>query len=758
MLFFSKKQAIPEVIKRRKEFSDNHQDAIPAAQQFTVAFQFLLCYAGILLICFVGQSPIIPILLPKQIARQRIVADFPFNYESKIRTKEIIKQKTDTINPCYKIDLSDHKQFEQTALSLKKDLEQLALLNIKKTNHPKVFEITNKYQSPKFSISTSDVLHLISLKPAQISNAFSEALSILREIVQEGIGSGHDTSSFVRLSSDQQDQPLFMKSEKSAIHDFKTNLRSADIPQEAINAIIHIFKSGITPNFVYDKQKTTEKTKNITQSVHPQIVHIEEGSLIVDVGSIVSKEDYEKLSAYRQEFQRRQSLIWGFNLLFFQRAFSTSILLLCAFIGVYLTQSKIKSSPRLASLTFVVLMANLLAFRLLHQLTDTHLFSQNDTLLSILPYTLPIAMGSLIITIMVDTPTGFILSLLVAALNTLMQSATFEFFIILFLPIVSVVYFARRTKLRENIIKAGTLSGAILAVITLISTLINQNNLQLSTISEQMGTALFTGILTGVLTTGILPLLERLFRHTTDITLLELTDYNHPLLRKLQLIAPGTYHHSLMVASLAERAALEIKANPLFCRCCSLFHDIGKLVKPEYFIENQVDSMENPHTKQNPSMSALIIKSHVKEGVAIAKAARLPDPIIDVIEQHHGTSLIQYFYHKALKQHTDASHETIFRYDGPKPQTKESAIIMLADAIEAASRTLKKVSSQSIEELVHSITQEKMHDQQLSSCQISLKEIDIIQRSFCLTLLNTLHSRIHYPKMQELEQAALPTL
>jgi hypothetical protein len=223
----------------------------------------------------------------------------------------------------------------------------------------------------------------------------------------------------------------------------------------------------------------------------------------------------------------------------------------------------------------------------------------------------------------------------------------------------------------------------------------------------------------------------------------------------MQVEAPGTYHHSLMVANLSENAALAVKANPILCRACSLFHDIGKMSQPDYFTENQ-GGFENPHGRQNPAMSALIIKSHVKEGIEMAREHRLPKVIRDVIRQHHGTTLVKYFYHQAkqrLKQEKlpygepeGEPDESTYRYDGPKPRFKESAIIFFADSVEAAARSLPKVTHHSVEELLENIFQDRLEDAQLDECPLTLEEISKIKQSFLKTSLNMLHSRIEYPE------------
>jgi putative nucleotidyltransferase with HDIG domain len=263
---------------------------------------------------------------------------------------------------------------------------------------------------------------------------------------------------------------------------------------------------------------------------------------------------------------------------------------------------------------------------------------------------------------------------------------------------------------------------------------------------------------------GALPMLEAAFRITTDMSWLELTDRNHPLLLRLSLEAPGTWHHSDVVADLAEVAANKIGANGTMCRACAYFHDIGKLVKPNYFSENIVGE-DNPHDDLAPTMSALIIIAHVKEGVDLALKCGLNQQIIDVIQQHHGTSLVAYFYKRAIQQQQDAREggkimnireedipevrEESFRYSGPKPQFRESGIISLADAVESASRSLEKPTPQKIEQLVNDIINKRIAEGQLDECDLTLRELKVAAETFRFTIQNMLHTRIKYPKDEE---------
>ena len=331
------------------------------------------------------------------------------------------------------------------------------------------------------------------------------------------------------------------------------------------------------------------------------------------------------------------------------------------------------------------------------------------------------------------------------------------------------VYLTLQVRRRSKLIRAGVGVGFAIWLLSLTFGLIGPINLfspianDWGMIGLQSALAVGNGILTAMVVGGALPILENLFQITTDISWLEASDLNHPLLRRMTIEAPGTYHHSLVVANLAEAAAEAIGANATLCRVCSYFHDVGKLVKPEYFTEN-MNFERNPHDDLAPTMSALIIIAHVKEGVDLALKHKLNQRIIDIIQEHHGTSLVYYFYQRALQQQEDARAggkimymrkedvpevgEESFRYSGPKPQTKESAIVSLADIVESASRSLEKPTLQKIEQLVDELIEERIADRQLDECDLTLGELKIIAERFRFTLMTMLHSRIAYPKQE----------
>jgi putative nucleotidyltransferase with HDIG domain len=329
------------------------------------------------------------------------------------------------------------------------------------------------------------------------------------------------------------------------------------------------------------------------------------------------------------------------------------------------------------------------------------------------------------------------------------------------------VYLTLQVRRRSRLIRAGvgvglaiwllSLTFGIIGPLDLLSPAVNNWRI----IGIQSALAIGNGILTATIVGGVLPIFEHLFQITTDISWLEASDLNHPLLRRMTIEAPGTYHHSLVVANLAESAAEAIGANATLCRVCSYFHDVGKLVKPDYYTEN-MNFERNPHDDLAPTMSALIIIAHVKEGVDLALKHGLNRRIIDIIQEHHGTSLVFYFYKRALQQQEDARtggkimnlregdvpevREETFRYPGPKPQTKESAIISLADMVESASRSLEKPTPQKIEQLVTELIGQRIADGQLVECDLTLADLNMIAERFRFTLMTMLHTRIAYPR------------
>jgi cyclic-di-AMP phosphodiesterase PgpH len=396
--------------------------------------------------------------------------------------------------------------------------------------------------------------------------------------------------------------------------------------------------------------------------------------------------------------------------------------------------------------------------------------------LQLAPLLVPYAFAPLVLSVLLGKNDGLYAAVFASLWGSLLVGRIDPIFLVISLITGFIaVYVTIQVRRRSRLIRAGVYVGIAMWVLAAafgqIGPLVWENPSQTDwkMIGWQSLAAIGTGFGAAVLASGILPVLENIFRITTDISWLEMADLNHPLLKRLSLEAPGTYHHCLAVANLAEKAAEVVGANPTLTRVSAYFHDIGKLVKPEYFTENMRPG-QSPHNELTPTMSALIIIAHVKEGVDLALKNKLNSEIVDVIQQHHGTSLVSYFYQRALQQQSDARlggkimkmrpedipevKEESFRYPGPKPQTKETAIVSLADAVESASRSMERPTPQRIEDLINSLIDVRIAEHQLDEAPLTLAEIRKIAESFRFTLINMLHSRIAYPKREEKDSPA----
>ena len=495
-----------------------------------------------------------------------------------------------------------------------------------------------------------------------------------------------------------------------------------------------------------DRKATTRAQERAIVEMEPTVVSVQEGDIILRRGEKVTAVDLEK-------YQEFLDLALEDSVLLPKRILVTIVTLLFALVYVRLVLPKFWTDGPRSSIVALTILANLGISRFIMELGETELFGASPILIGLLPYLLPIAFAPMIVMITVGPRMATLTAMMTCVFHAAMQDIGIEMLVGSLCTALVGVYFCREVRLRGSVLKAGTMAGLTGGVVALGIGFASGSGWMVP--FNHALASFIVAVFTGALVLGAMPLIEKVFNVATDATLFELTDYNHPLLRRMQVDAPGTYHHSLMVANLAEDAALVVKANPTLCRACALFHDIGKMVQPNYFTENQGD-FGNPHNRQNPAMSALIIKSHVKEGLEIAREHRLPKVIRDVIRQHHGTTLVKFFYFQAKQKSKQANlpygdadlhepDESTYRYDGPRPRFKESAIIFFADSVEAAARSLPKVTHHSVEELLDSIFQDRLEDGQLDECPLTLEEVATIKKSFLKTTLNMLHSRIEYP-------------
>lgn len=529
---------------------------------------------------------------------------------------------------------------------------------------------------------------------------------------------------------------------------------SLKAPAQIKRAISEWLGAMPAANLQFDLQATEARRTEAAESVDPVLRQLKRGKVIVRHGDEISADQLQQIEAVRKRTPTLRSL---------PQFIGTNLLILCLLliVGLLLHSVSLRqwNRAKLAALYFLALIANLILVKLLWfisgSLSRNFVASPfNDERLFF--FALPFAFGGMLITLLAGDRIAPLFLILYCPLAAQVTGAGFQDFLYIVVANLVGIVVVRGARQRMAIIGAGFKLSASAAALVIAVQLAQQAPLTFVTGAFGAGLAFLSGPLTAGLLTFSLPLCERLFLVTTEIRLSELGNLNLPLLRQLMLRAPGTYNHSIAVGTLSEGAAGAIGLSPLFVRVACLYHDVGKSLRPQFFIENQDNGM-NPHEKLSPQESVRIIKEHVTEGIRMARAAKLPATIIDVIPQHHGTKRLSYFYDKAKQMagsDVAVASEDDFRYPGPKPQTKEAAVIMLADALEAAARTLPEHSQERLLAMIQKIVSTTTADGQLAECDLTLSEIDRITFSFLDTLSSFYHSRIVYPGFDFAKKAA----
>ncbi|WP_025209050.1 HD family phosphohydrolase [Hippea sp. KM1] len=508
------------------------------------------------------------------------------------------------------------------------------------------------------------------------------------------------------------------------------------------NTVWDLISQLIMPNLTFNSLATQKKKEEAAKKVNKVFFKISKGEIIVRSGDVITKADYLKLNALNSIKQKENAYVkFLANILLF---LIMSIILFKIYEITKAKKNKWLKKTRILAIAETLIVIQFLIFKLFNYLASVVSFSSADFPQTAIMFSTPFAVAAMMLAIMIDFELAFLTSILLSVSSWLLTSAdsASNFGLYVFFGSIVGALSIRKEKTRTGIIKAGLYVSFSSVILIVIFHLLKGGQLNRSLLTELVF-GFGSGIFSSIIVSGLLPVFEYIFNMTTDIKLLELGNLNNPLLKELAIKAPGTYHHSIVVSSLAEAAASEIGANPLIAKVGSYYHDIGKIKKPMYFVENQTDGI-NPHDNLKPSISALIIKNHVKYGVEIAKKHRLGNYIIDIIQQHHGTSLIKYFYNKAKENGLNPKEED-FRYPGPKPQTKEAGIVMIADEVEAASKTLSNPTVAHLNDFVREITNKIFLDGQLDECELTLKDLNKITTSFVNVLVGIFHHRIEYP-------------
>jgi putative nucleotidyltransferase with HDIG domain len=535
---------------------------------------------------------------------------------------------------------------------------------------------------------------------------------------------------------------------KESKQELTKEIDQLDIPQNEKNLLIALSHHFIEENIKYSRIKTDEQKELARQGQETIFYTIKKGKVILRKGDEITRDELEKIKLINLNLRARPTWLTNFTGTFL--LFALILLTLWYYLKSIL---KFRLALRNYIMMGVTLIISLLFYKLSSFLALTFSESTNFSLLShseAYTYAFPFQLGVLLFAILA----GSQLALFYSVINSLLVGYLFkgDFFLMVFCfigslaAIYGVRYFGSHS--RTSALRSGLHLIAPVNIFVIIT---------IKLITEKMGTfgifasELIMGLIGGILSASLaflfLPVFENLFGFLTESKLLELANSELPIFRQMAIEAPGSYHHSLLVASLAESAAEEIKMDPMLAKASALYHDIGKIKRPEYFIENK---LRNPdiHKDLTPSMSTLVIINHVKEGVELAKKLKLPHAIREIIEQHHGNSLVRFFFQKAKEKYDPEMQkikEEAYRYPGPIPKTREAALVLLADSVEAAARSLKTPSRPNLTRMINEILNSYLQDGQLDDCDFSLKELRAIASSFLETLYTLYHPRVEYP-------------
>ena len=506
------------------------------------------------------------------------------------------------------------------------------------------------------------------------------------------------------------------------IRDQLRNLfEDSDIKENLREAAYLIGGQVLTPNLKLNQEKVEQAKQEAIKEVEPVLVKA--GEIIISDGTIVRPEHIQllkDLGLYREGLDFKS--LSGLGIILFA---------LLALLGVYLYKygrNVILSENKLALLCSVLVVVTFI--------TKILSFVQWN----LAAYLSPIALGGILVTILLDSRIGTITVLVLSVITVIVHNSLVVAALCLIGGVVAILSVSQVSQ-RGELMRAGFIVGGTNVLVMIAFGLLQGDTTLI--IHSYLG--ILNGLISSIITIGSLPYFESIFNITSGIRLLELSNPNQPLLRRLLMETPGTYHHSILVGNLAEAAAEAVGADGLLARVGSTYHDLGKLKRPYFFAENQF-GIDNPHDKIAPSLSTLIITSHVKDGIELARENKLPDVVIDFIAQHHGTDLVKFFYHRAKENDGENIQEKDFRYPGPKPQTKETAIVSLADAVEAAVRSLVKPTPGKIEALVRKIIRDRLDDGQLDESDLTFKDLNKIAEAFVKVLNGIYHARVEYPE------------
>ena len=630
--------------------------------------------------------------IDKDIIKENIYAPRDVKYKDVLKREAIIKDIVEESEKKYIYLPEIGKKYSRGLNEFYDEILQIKEKKIKNFDYD-FFE-----ENYKLKIAPEIVDGVLDLSKREINSQRKDLMEILDKVYSHGIREGE---TFITTMAGK---------------DFKD--------KELSNIEFKVLDIFTFPNYVYDRERTKSEIKKRVDGIEDQYTTVKAGELVLKKGELLDKEKIQVLNALG---------IYSFAETVLRFSVTGIYLITVSVIAYNIVTTKFKkelSNKNIYGATFLVFALLFFIFR----------FFGKDYL-----YLIPFETGFFLLQILVNSAYAFYFGIIALIYITPMINYDMVYFVITLLTILFATRFLGSVKTRVQFINLGIQLAIVKLIIYFSITFLTFGVSE--TVLLDSTKIILAGIFSGVLTLAIVPYLERSFNILSSFKLLELGDLSNPLLRDLSVKTPGTFYHSMMVAAVSEAAAEAIGADPIFTRVASYYHDIGKMKRPKFYVENQ-EGGENPHDKISPFLSALVILAHTKDGFEMAKKYKVPREIRDIMLEHHGTTFLAYFYNKA-KSLDENVREDDFRYSGPKPKTKESAIIMLADSIEAAVRSIEHKTYNNIEEMIRKIIFNKLEDGQLKDADLTFKDIETIIKVFTKTIIGIHHIRIKYPGQEK---------
>ncbi|GAB6138334.1 HD family phosphohydrolase [Halanaerobaculum tunisiense] len=637
-----------------------------------------------------------------QVSENDIKAPRTVKYVDQQRTRELKEEAANAVSKVYKEEAAITVEIKEEVNHFFEQVEELRGQDKKLETR-----VATLQEESELELTENNFVYLLQISPQKLDNLHQNILSILEKYLDRGVKSDY----LAQVKQQLNTEAILSQ------------------PQEYNALVKKITRQLIKPNLILDLEATQQRKEQAKQEVEPVKKTIHKGEIIIRHGRVVTERDMKKLKILGLRNPQINYLnIIGYMLL---------TLIIVAVTLIYIHQYHYHVLENMGELALIGLLPIiiLLLAKIMNYLPITYP-----------SFIVPVAAASILVTVLIDGDLAIVFTVGLSFLVAVVSDKSMADMIVATIGGLSGIYSVNKLSQRSDLVRAGFIVGGASSA-TIFAFLLTRPSLEVVNFLKIVPLGIINGIIVAVITNGLLPYVENIFGITSPVKLLELSNPNHPVLKKLLVEAPGTYHHSIIVGNLVEAAADKVEADSLLARVGAYYHDIGKIKRSYFFTENQIGD-ENPHDKLSPNLSTLIITSHVKDGVEMAQKYKLPQVVIDIIKQHHGTSIVYYFYQEAAyDDEYENLDESEFRYPGPKPQTKETALIMLADTVEAAVRSNVAVQSNpdKLEKFVNDLIKSKLNSGQLDESDLTLQDLDKITTAFVGILKGIFHNRIEYP-------------